>query len=86
LVILILTYIVGMGRFSHIVAGSVDSAYAVFAGLASVRDYLLGFLVPTLVGNTLGGVGMVALLNHVPLAPELEQASAQDPIEEDSHR
>src|SRR5665213_2779312 len=83
LVVLILTYIVGVGRFSHIVAGSVDSAYAVFAGLASVRDYLLEFLLPTLVGNTLGGVGMVALLNHAPLATELEQAQPQGPIEED---
>lgn len=83
LVILILTYIVGVGRFSHIVAGSVDSAYAVFAGLASARDYLLRFLVPTLVGNIVGGVGMVALLNHVPLASDLEQAPPQGPIEED---
>jgi len=72
LVILIVTYIVGIGRFSHIIAGSVDSAYAVFSGHATVRDYCLHFLVPTLLGNTLGGVGMVALLNHAPLAPEFD--------------
>lgn len=72
LVILILTYIVGIGRFSHIVAGSVDSAFAVFAGTASLGEYLHGFLLPTLMGNTLGGVGMVAILNHAPLAPDLE--------------
>lgn len=83
LVILIVTYIVGVGRFSHIVAGSIDSAYAVFTGLASVRDYLAGFLLPTLLGNTLGGVGMVALLNHAPLAPELERNQPTEPIEED---
>lgn len=83
LVIMIITYVVGAGRFSHIVAGSVDSAFAVFSGHASIRDYLIGFLVPTLLGNTLGGVAMVALLNHVPLAPELEASQPSEPIQED---
>lgn len=71
-VVLFLTYIVGIGRFSHIIAGSVDSAYAVFSGHASVGAYLVGFLIPTLSGNIIGGVAMVALLNHAPLAGELE--------------
>jgi formate/nitrite transporter FocA (FNT family) len=48
-----------------------------------MRDYLIGFLVPTLLGNTLGGVGMVALLNHAPLAPEFESSQSSEPIEED---
>jgi len=77
-VIMFLTYIVGVGRFSHIVAGSVDSAFAVFSGIASLRDYCLGFLAPTLIGNTIGGVAMVALLNHAPLASELEASESQD--------
>jgi formate/nitrite transporter FocA (FNT family) len=76
LVILLLTYIVGIGRFSHVIAGSVESAYAVFAGHATIGDYLIRFLVPTLLGNTLGGIGMVALLNHAPLAPEFDVGSA----------
>lgn len=75
LVILILTYIVGIGRFSHIVAGSIDSAYAVFTGHATPMAYLTGFFLPTLIGNTIGGVGMVALLNHAPLAPDLENTT-----------
>jgi formate/nitrite transporter FocA (FNT family) len=82
LVIMILTYIVGVGRFSHIVAGSVDSAFAVFSGIAPVSRYFLGFLIPTLLGNILGGAGMVALLNHVPLAPDLEGSEPTAPIEE----
>ena len=75
LVIMLLTYIVGIGRFSHIVAGSIDSAYAVFTGHAKPLAYLTGFFLPTLIGNTIGGVGMAALLNHAPLAPDLENAS-----------
>jgi formate/nitrite transporter FocA (FNT family) len=78
LVIMILTYVVGIGRFSHIVAGSVDCAFAVLTHAASIKDYALWFLVPTLLGNTIGGVGMVALLNHAPLVQDLEGSGAQD--------
>jgi formate/nitrite transporter FocA (FNT family) len=72
LVILLLTYIVGVGQFSHIIAGSAESAFAVITGHASLADYFLRFLAPTLIGNTLGGVALVALLNHAPLVPELQ--------------
>jgi formate/nitrite transporter FocA (FNT family) len=72
LVILLLTYIVGVGKFSHIIAGSAESAFAVITGHASLADYFLRFLAPTLIGNTLGGVTLVALLNHAPLVPELQ--------------
>jgi formate/nitrite transporter FocA (FNT family) len=71
LVIMLLTYVVSIGRFSHIIAGSVEAFFAVFAGEASVYDYLRGFFAPTILGNTIGGVALVALLNHAPLAPEL---------------
>jgi formate/nitrite transporter FocA (FNT family) len=75
LVILLLTYIVGVGQFSHIIAGSAESAFAVITGHGTMADYLLKFLAPTLIGNTLGGVALVALLNHAPLVPELQGGS-----------
>ena len=74
-IVMFLTYIVGIGHFSHIIAGSVDCAYAVFTGHAPVSQYLRGFLIPTLLGNTLGGVAMVALLNHAPLAVEMDDSN-----------
>jgi formate/nitrite transporter FocA (FNT family) len=73
LVIMLLTYVVAIGRFSHVIAGSVEAFFAVFAGEASVYDYLTGFFAPTILGNTIGGVALVALLNHAPLAPELRE-------------
>jgi formate/nitrite transporter FocA (FNT family) len=75
-VIILLTYVVAIGRFSHIIAGSVEAFYAMFVGEASLRDYLVGFFLPTIVGNTIGGVALVALLNHAPLAPELRDEEA----------
>jgi formate/nitrite transporter FocA (FNT family) len=70
-VILLLTYVVALGHFPHIIAGSVEAAFVVFNGDAPVTEYFTGFLVPTLLGNTLGGVALAALLNHAPLADEL---------------
>jgi formate/nitrite transporter FocA (FNT family) len=69
--IIILTYAVAVGQFSHMIAGSVEVAYAVFNGKASVSDYLLHFALPTFLGNTLGGVSLVAVLNHAPVHDEL---------------
>jgi formate/nitrite transporter FocA (FNT family) len=71
-VILILTYIVGLGQLSHTVAGAVFAAFTVFAGGASVSDFFTIFLAPTLIGNCIGGIALVALLNHAPLALELQ--------------
>jgi formate/nitrite transporter FocA (FNT family) len=72
LVIIVLTYIVGIGHFSHIIAGSVEAAFAVSSGHGSIGGYVIGFLLPTLIGNTIGGVALVALLNHAPLVPDLQ--------------
>ena len=71
-VVVFMTYVVGVARLSHIVAGSTDVAYAVLSGQASLSAYFGGFLLPTLLGNTLGGVALVALLNHAPVKEELE--------------
>jgi formate/nitrite transporter FocA (FNT family) len=72
-VIILLTYVVAIGRFSHIIAGSVEAFFAVLSGEASLREYFVGFFAPTIIGNTIGGVALVALLNHAPLAPELRE-------------
>lgn len=72
-VIILVTYIVSVGHFSHIIAGSSDAAFAVFTGEVPVSAYFRDFLLPTLLGNTIGGVSLVALLNHAPVAPELQE-------------
>jgi formate/nitrite transporter FocA (FNT family) len=79
LVIMLLTYVVAIGHFPHIIAGSADAAFAVLSGHATVPDYLLRFLLPTLAGNTVGGVALVAFLNHAPLAPELQEDAKPPP-------
>ena len=71
-VIIIVTYVVALGEFAHIVAGSVDAAYLVSTGAASLGDYAWKFFVPTLIGNVIGGVTLVAALNYGQVKPEIE--------------
>jgi formate-nitrite transporter family protein len=63
-IIVIITYIVGVAALSHVVAGSVEVLYTVAAGERSIGAFLGGFLLPVLIGNTIGGVALVALLNY----------------------
>ena len=72
LIIVVITYIVGVASLPHIIAGSSEASFAVMAGAAGWGDYFLSFLVPTLIGNTIGGVLLVAVLNHAQVSSELE--------------
>lgn len=71
LTILIITYVVAISNLSHVIAGSVEAIYAVLGGNAHALDYFVDFLLPTLLGNVIGGVSLVALLNHAAIAPEM---------------
>ncbi len=75
LVILIVTYLVGLGRFTHIIAGSVESLHLVTEGEISIWQYLGNFLVPAFLGNAIGGVSLVAALNHAQVAADLPARS-----------
>ncbi|GCE06778.1 formate/nitrite transporter family protein [Dictyobacter aurantiacus] len=69
-VIIMITYVVALGGFAHIIAGSVDVLYLVNKGIISWLTYLGGFMLPTLIGNILGGVSLVAVLNFAQVASE----------------
>ena len=64
-IVLLLAYVVGLGAFSHIIAGSAECLYVVFTGQRTFVDYLAGFFVPALAGNATGGVVFVAWLAHL---------------------
>jgi formate/nitrite transporter FocA (FNT family) len=63
-VIVLMTYLVGIGGFAHVIAGATEVFYAAIRGAATWRHALFGYLAPTLVGNVLGGVTLVTALNH----------------------
>ena len=49
---------------SHSIAGAVEAFYRVFAGDAGWMAMVGDFVVPAVIGNLIGGVLLVALLNH----------------------
>jgi formate/nitrite transporter FocA (FNT family) len=63
-VVVLLTYMIGIGQLSHIVAGSVEAFYAVVTGGAAFGHVVIGFIVPVLLGNLLGGGMLVGALHH----------------------
>jgi formate/nitrite transporter FocA (FNT family) len=63
-VVVIVTYVVGLGGFTHVVAGSLEVLYNVTTGAVPYATYLVGYLLPTLAGNIVGGVTLTAVLNH----------------------
>lgn len=69
-IVILVTYVVGLGKFSHIIAGSVDALYGVFNGSATVAEFFGRFFVPTLLGNIVGGIVIVSLLGFAQVKPD----------------
>lgn len=63
-VILIMTYVIGLCGFTHIIAGSAEALFLVWNGSISWWSYAGGYALPTLIGNLLGGLALVSALNH----------------------
>lgn len=71
LVIVAVTWLIGVAEFSHVIAGSAETAFAAMHGAIGWDSYLIGFLLPALIGNSVGGVVFVALLNHAQVKEEI---------------
>jgi formate/nitrite transporter FocA (FNT family) len=63
-VIIIITYIVALAGLTHIIAGSVEVLFLVMVGYKSWFATVGGYMIPTLIGNCIGGVSLTAALNH----------------------
>lgn len=63
-VIFALTYLVGLGDFTHIIAGAVEVLFLPMVGAASWLTVAWGYLLPTLIGNIIGGTALTAAINH----------------------
>jgi formate/nitrite transporter FocA (FNT family) len=63
-IIVILTYVVGLAGLTHIIAGTVEVLFLVAVGDKSWWSSVTGYMLPTLLGNILGGTALVSALNH----------------------
>jgi formate-nitrite transporter family protein len=72
-IIIILTYLIGISGFNHIIAGSTTMFFLVVSKHISLGTYLAQFFLPTLVGNVIGGLSLVAALGHAQVVSRKEE-------------
>jgi len=63
-VIVVMTWLIGVTGLAHIIAGSVEVLYLSVIGEQPWSTYFTDYMWPVLLGNILGGVTLVAALNH----------------------
>jgi formate-nitrite transporter family protein len=70
-IIVLITYLIGVGEFPHIVAGSVQSFLLVANGQLGAGAMVGNFMVPVLIGNIVGGTVLFALLSYAQVMKEI---------------
>ena len=58
------TYVLAVSSLAHVIVGSIEVLFLVMSGNYSWGRYIFSFLLPALAGNSIGGVTLVAALNH----------------------
>lgn len=71
LIILIITYMIGLGGLSHVVAGATELFILMLRGEISIAHALLGGILPAFIGNVIGGTGIFAALAYAQVRQEV---------------
>jgi len=69
-IILLFTYLIGIGGFTHVIVSAEEGVYLMMSGKLSVVDYAFKLLAPVLLGNIVGGTIIFALINHAQVRSE----------------
>lgn len=70
-VVVLVTYLIGLGPFAHVVVGSMEAFLLMLSGRVAPPDALAGFLLPVLAGNVIGGTALFALLSYAQVMKEI---------------
>lgn len=76
--IMLITYLIALADFSHVVAGMTEVTLLVAAGLKPLGGSLTGYVLPALVGNVLGGTVFFTLLAWAQIRAELARESGSN--------
>jgi formate/nitrite transporter FocA (FNT family) len=74
-VITLITYVIALGGFSHVVAGTGEAWLLMLTGSTSFFEAVGGFILPALLGNIIGGTGLFAVLAHGQVHYEIDSDS-----------
>jgi formate/nitrite transporter FocA (FNT family) len=69
-IVTVMTYLIAIGGFAHIVAGTAEAVTLLVNGDMSWSAMLVRFTLPVLVGNIVGGTFLFALLSHAQVMHE----------------
>jgi formate-nitrite transporter family protein len=70
-VVVLMTYLIAVGQFMHIVAGSTEAFVLVVNGELGIWPMLTDFIIPVLLGNIVGGTALFALISYAQVMNEL---------------
>jgi formate/nitrite transporter FocA (FNT family) len=70
-VITLATYLIAVGEFTHIVAGSVEAFMLVVNGDLGLWQMIAHFTVPVLLGNVIGGTVLFAVISYAQVMKEM---------------
>jgi formate-nitrite transporter family protein len=70
-VIVLVTWLIAAGGFTHVVAGSMEAYLLVFSGSWAWWQMLTQFMAPVLIGNMIGGTALFALLSYAQVMDEI---------------
>jgi formate/nitrite transporter FocA (FNT family) len=70
-VITLMTWLIAVGGFTHIVAGSLEAWLLVLSGDWSLAWMLWEFMVPVLIGNMIGGTALFAMISYAQVMEEI---------------
>ncbi|RAI42850.1 formate/nitrite transporter family protein [Rhodoplanes roseus] len=71
-VITLMTWLIAVGEYTHIVAGSMEAFLLVMNGELELWRMVVDFTVPVLLGNVFGGTALFALIAYAQVMKELE--------------
>lgn len=77
-VVVLMTYLIGVGGFAHIIAGSLEAYLLLLSGDMGLAAALGGFAVPALLGNIIGGSALFAMMAYAQVRHEIEPERASD--------
>jgi formate/nitrite transporter FocA (FNT family) len=70
-VITMVTYLISVGGFMHIIAGSMEAFMLILHGDAGLLSMVGQFFIPVLLGNIIGGTALFALLAYAQVMKEI---------------
>ena len=75
--IFLVTYVIGIAGFTHVVVGSCEMFLLAWSGEAPISELAVNSILPTLIGNIIGGTVLFSLIAWAQIREELQETIAK---------